>query len=410
MPHLAAVFTKPDRSYNVHLIREFTPEQIAEFEAVLAEFTTLRQRFSLLSILELNFSALDSFINEVKSSSRLDKRRVWLEANRHFMNYLSSGYALREHLKTSLKRDFGRESEQLSRFLKFIDLLEKRCFEYAFFQDFRNFVQHCGFPVGKMNVTHDKDGRVLTLKYPKAVLLKDYSRWGTSNLRERKEAEFDLIALVRGHHRVVTQEFSVVIEAEYGKTLDQIESYFLGLHREAKSVQESAEAKMVLSLAPDPSQGTVELQDIPKNPLAELGLSRKKIKGDIVLFSYQTEEHDRYFEVRKNDIMGFHPTMANLDHDPFPNAKNDDIVRTTFMGRESVLYAKLKAPVDAIRLGVALEVDGHKFALTQVNEYSEPDGDQAIFDVEGSEWLTYIEPLRILAEIRNELAKGDAQA
>lgn len=258
-----------------------------------------------------------------------------------------------------------------------------------------------------MNLTDSVEGRVLTLTYSKAALLGAYKRWGTSKLSARKESEFDLIALVKQHHRVVTQEFAVVIHANYGRNLDLIESYFLALHKEAKAVQQDAVAQIVLSLPQDPSRGTMTFQDIPANPLAALGLTRKTIRSDMLLLSYQTEEHDRYFKARKSDVMGFHPTMANLDHDPFPHANNDDIVATAFMGRESVLSAKLKAPVDAIKLGIALEFDGHKYALTHINGRIE--GDEALFDVEGSEWLTLIEPIQIVANIRKHLAEQSAQ-
>ena len=164
MAYLTAVFTTPDKSCNVHCIRELTADQLAEHERILAEFIRLRQRFSLLHILELNFAALMSFVDELQAAPNLNTNRALFEANRHFMNYLSAAYALWHHLQTSLNRDFGRKSEQALRFKKFIQLLEAKCFEYAFFQDFRNFAQHCGFPVGDMNLRHEMDHRVVTVK------------------------------------------------------------------------------------------------------------------------------------------------------------------------------------------------------------------------------------------------------
>ncbi len=258
-----------------------------------------------------------------------------------------------------------------------------------------------------MHLLQEEVGRVLTLKYSRAALLQDYNGWKKSNLLKRLEIEFDLIDLVKKHHRIVTQEFSVIIQAVYGKNLDQTESFFLNFHKEAKNIHESATAKIVLSLPASPLEGTITFQDIPKNPLAELGLSRKKIDKNIILLSYETEERDRYFEVRKNDIMGFHSEMINLDFDPFPNAKNDEIVCRAFMGRELVLYAKLEAPFGVISLGIALKLDGHKFALDKVtcNFNAMAEDDKAKFDIQGAEWLTYTEPLKIISEIRKELAQ-----
>ncbi|MGA2866275.1 MAG: hypothetical protein ABSF95_17515 [Verrucomicrobiota bacterium] len=279
MAYLTAVFTASDKSYNVHCIREFTPEQFADHERVLADFVRLRQRFSLLHIVELNFAALMSFIHELESSQNPDKNRALVQANRHFMNYLSSSYALWQHLRTSLIRDFGRRSEQVLRFMKYIQLLEDNRFEYAFCQDFRNFVQHCGFPVGGMNLRHDRAGRVATVKYSKAALLTEYNGWEKSHLRGRPETDFDLLAIIKQHNRMVIQGFSVVIQAVYASNLDRIESYFLSLHKEAKRVHENAVAKVVLALPSSPEEGTITFEDIPANPLAELGLSRKHAKS-----------------------------------------------------------------------------------------------------------------------------------
>jgi hypothetical protein len=281
MAYLAALFDKPDKSLDLHRIRDFTPEQFADFEKTFAEFIKLEQKFSLLRILELNFLALDSFVKKLQeSNNNLDAYTVLAEMNRHFMNYLSSAYSLREHIKSSISPNFGRQSEHTSKYAKFLELLTKTHFEYAFFQDFRDFAQHCGFPVGEMKTIQNETGRRLTLKYSKAVLLENYKRWKYCDLQKRSEIEFDLIALVKRHHQIVTQEFSVVIQALYGKNLDNIESYFLGLQKEAKAIQESAIAKVVLSLPPNPLEGgTVTWRNIPLNPLVQLGLSRKVQTG-----------------------------------------------------------------------------------------------------------------------------------
>ena len=95
--------------------------------------------------------------------------------------------------------------------------------------------------------------------------------------------------------------------------------------------------------------------------------------------------------------------MTNLNYDPFPNAKNDDIVDRALIGRELVLYAKLRAPVDSLRLGTAIRADGHSFALTKVTEQIATQGENAQYEIEGSDWLTYIEPITILAEMRRKL-------
>lgn len=125
----------------------------------------------------------------------------------------------------------------------------------------------------------------------------------------------------------------------------------------------------------------------------------------ISIISAKTEERPRYFEFKKSHFIGAHPTMATLDYDPFPEAKSGDVVRREIIGRELVLVAKLKAPPSAIRLGIALELDGHRFALKAVTEHIDVEGGESIFEVEGIEPLTPCEePLEVLARLRRAFA------
>ena len=435
MAHLTAVFIKPDNSFNMHCIRELTSEQSAELEDFLAEFIKLRQRFTLLHVLDENHEALNSFISQLRAAGRYDANNTLSEANRHLMNYLSAAYSLRQHLGTALKRDFGRKSEQCSKYQTFLHLLEQKCFDYAFIQDFRNFVQHCGFPVGHLQLTREQTGNVVTINYAKADLLNEYDKWEKSDLRNRPETEFDLLLITQRHHRVVLNEFPVVIHASYGTNLDRIESFFLCLQAEARKIDQNAVAKLVTELPANPEQGRITFRDIPQNPLAELGLSRKEAtssqpnpqptpgiairstvsppatkpqtpKPALSLISYRTEEHDRYFDVQKHDVLGFHPDMVDLLFDPFPDAKSDDVVHKALMGRELVIFARFKASPDAIHLGMAIELNGHKFAVNQVKLHYEAESDQGTFDVEASEWMSYIEPVKLIANLRKHLAQN----
>jgi len=133
----------------LHFIRELAPDEIADYKKCKTKFLVLRQRFSLLFILDQNFAALESCAEKLRTSETSDAVAL-SEINRHFMNYLFSAYALREHLETAIARDFGRESVSVSKLDRFFQLMEQKCFAYAFFQDFRNYVQHCGLPVVDM--------------------------------------------------------------------------------------------------------------------------------------------------------------------------------------------------------------------------------------------------------------------
>lgn len=57
------------------------------------------------------------------------------------------------------------------------------------------------------------------------------------------------------------------------------------------------------------------------------------------------EEVPRFFKFEKQHFTSQHPSYANLNYDPFPDKKYDDIVRTEIVGRDLVIRAKLKGPV-----------------------------------------------------------------
>ncbi len=120
----------------------------------------------------------------------------------------------------------------------------------------------------------------------------------------------------------------------------------------------------------------------------------------------RVEERPHYFDFVKNDITGHHPSMANLTYDPFPDAKGGDVVRTEIIGRKLVLHAKIEGPFDAIKMGAALNYEGHKFALEKITEHIDTESDQCLFEVEGFAFTSLNEPIQVLKLLRESLAAG----
>jgi hypothetical protein len=135
----------------------------------------------------------------------------------------------------------------------------------------------------------------------------------------------------------------------------------------------------------------------------------------ISILEAKTEERPYFFEFKKWQIMGDHPTWAKLTYDPYPNAKPEDVVRREIIGRELVLTAKLKLENTAIDIspGVALNFDGHKFAVKSATTHflGNPDGSSAghIIDVIGSHFLSLIEPVDAIEKFREALAASNPQ-
>lgn len=122
--------------------------------------------------------------------------------------------------------------------------------------------------------------------------------------------------------------------------------------------------------------------------------------GKLELVSARTEERPQFFEFTKNDFMGECPGMVKLDHDPFPDEKPHEVVRTEIVARKLVLHAKVKGDVLGMRPGMALSFEGRKFAVTSIEIQIDTEGDDSIAEVEGEVFLSQLEPRKVLAQLR----------
>jgi hypothetical protein len=128
----------------------------------------------------------------------------------------------------------------------------------------------------------------------------------------------------------------------------------------------------------------------------------------ISILEATTEERPYFFDFKKHQVMGDHPTWAKLTYDPFPNASMEDVVRTEIISTELILTAKLEVKDSAIdiRPGTLLPYKGHTFSVTESSyNFGSP-----IVEVEGSCFLTPCEPTEALARLRAMLAASNPKS
>lgn len=125
----------------------------------------------------------------------------------------------------------------------------------------------------------------------------------------------------------------------------------------------------------------------------------------IIILEARTEELPHYFEFKKSQIVGYHETLANLNYDPFPNAKSDDTVRTEIIARKLVLHARIKAPPGSITMANPFEYQGQSFILDKIKENWGEELDE--YEVEGFAFLTPCDPAQTLAQLRKMLAASN---
>lgn len=269
-PFLAANTREPGR-HNLRKLRDFDSDQLDSYNRSKAEYQRLRERLSLLQVVAGNYQQILTFMCTIPRIGSADYGPL-IEINRLLMNYMSSAYALREHLETATKRDFGRASKQVGDLNAFLMRLEQSSFPYAFFQDFRNYVQHCGFPVGGFTAHKNMVRAEVHITYDPQKLLSQYKDWGKSKLGEYTEPVIDITTLVQDHHSIVIAEFPAAILGLYGSRILEIDSYFRALHAEAYQHDATAIAVLVKHFQKNEAGMSFTLDHIPRDPIGELGV------------------------------------------------------------------------------------------------------------------------------------------
>jgi hypothetical protein len=125
----------------------------------------------------------------------------------------------------------------------------------------------------------------------------------------------------------------------------------------------------------------------------------------IEIITARTEERPQYFEFTKNYFMGEWPGMVKLDHDPFPDKKPNEVVRTEIISRKLVLHAILKGDVIGVRPGVALPYEGRNFAVISSEIQIGTQDDNSLAEVEAEFYLSPPEPMKVLAQLRRAFSK-----
>ncbi len=206
-------------------------EEIKNNTSNLYSFNTQEELYAMFIINFLEFNNL--FKNTVEKLLRnqgaMFKKHKELEflprnANRLFLNFLSSARTLIDHTETYLTRKYGKESYEFKKFKTKTKELFDSSFEYRFMYKLRNYAQHCGLPITNITYTITKDETpqknrkiILSPLFDKNDLLEKYKEWGS---------------LVKNDFKNLPDELSVrAIINEYYKTVEILNKVFLEIER-----------------------------------------------------------------------------------------------------------------------------------------------------------------------------------
>jgi hypothetical protein len=230
--HLATWVDKTETEDGIHLIRSVrqldTDEYVTARNAIseLHQFT-LREAFVFVIDNQLEYQNYETSIwSSLESEPLHALQRMAPEygggLRNRFLNWLLSVKAFLDLTETQLKRRYGEESEEFSRFKQATKKEYDSNFSYRFVYRLRNFAQHSAFPPlegrikGEVEEETGETYRWLELYLDKDKLLDQWTGWGP--LRRELEAfptEIPVDDHIEAAMASLTQVAAVVREIDF---------------------------------------------------------------------------------------------------------------------------------------------------------------------------------------------------
>ncbi|MEK4693903.1 hypothetical protein MKX31_07530 [Bacillus sp. FSL M8-0063] len=171
-------------------VSELNNEVYSEYALHLAKVNRFENDLSLYMTVELNYqeihSTIQKYSEQYKKNSQMSWiliRRIILDINRRVLNYLSTFRTYLDHAEYLLKKEYGKDSEQVKKFKEVCSKEYDNYFAYRFLYKLRNYSQHCGMPVGNVSLgqrANDDNGidYSLIVTFDRDELLRSYDSWG----------------------------------------------------------------------------------------------------------------------------------------------------------------------------------------------------------------------------------------
>jgi hypothetical protein len=258
-------------------VRNLTDEELTAHRRFTKPFMEAENRFLLFRILELNYQEWISYIRSLLSigGSKKDSR---LKLNQLLLNYLTVSYSITQHFQTGYRQKFRNQSNMMERYDTFLERLHKSCWAFSFFQDFRNYVQHCELPIGAYSRTESRYKIELSITHDASLLLRNYKRWGKCALTAA-HGTLDLIELLQDYHVRMIQDYATFVAKSFFPFLTEANQFYSALTNEA--LKKYPDHRMVfgevMSTPNDDGTNAVNLNysHVPNNVYSELGIQKK---------------------------------------------------------------------------------------------------------------------------------------
>jgi hypothetical protein len=271
------------KGLNVQPIRSLSDQEIATLDSHKKAFIDARGRFKLFEIVKRNFGEWERFIQVLEDPELKVVGDSMMELDRLMLNTLSSVNALFNHFRVHFRRTFkGTEKEHA--FRDYVKDREKTNPTYAIFADLRDFVQHCGLPIGNVQQTQRPGGPITLKVTAEASWFIENDGDGRDPWKRSKltaaSGTLDFIELMKSFRLFLIEDFGVFTASTYGPRLLEAHNFYATLKEEVENIGGSdSEMVVVESVQTQPREqaGVTHFQFetslLPQDMLKELGIT-----------------------------------------------------------------------------------------------------------------------------------------
>ncbi len=193
---------EPGETQNINIVQYISTEEYEQLSTAISSINTFLSDTELYGIVVRNFAEYFNTVKiigkaiKIKDMNFLKSTPALEEINRRVLNFLSSFRSYLDFMETRLNRDFTDNEKLLKSFLAFCSHEFDNNFAYRFIYRLRNFCQHCGFPIKRLDFENmpDQTGKLIYKFNPiveKGFLINNFDWKKLRPEIEALESEFD---------------------------------------------------------------------------------------------------------------------------------------------------------------------------------------------------------------------------
>lgn len=223
-----------DRIGKVDFLRDLTGEEIAQHRRFTPIVVEAESRLRLFQILSLNFREWTEYINKLLVGEVGKDEDGVVQLDRLLLNYLACAYTLREHFEVSFQRRYRKDLVEKKKYDEFLNRLCEHSWAFAFFLDFRGYVQHCGLGIQRFNRNAGMTRVTLTITQNAAKLVAESRQWKRSKLKGT-EGTLHLVPLLREFNHQMLSSYAGFVVRTFMPELIPASEFYGRLAEEVKS-------------------------------------------------------------------------------------------------------------------------------------------------------------------------------